>query len=82
MTVREQLEVIYEDTPLDIIWEGHGGEHVYSSKKEVPEYKLDKEIDEIMACNEYEDAEVCGIPLFQPILCIVLKGDEDVEEEV
>lgn len=78
MTVFQFAGILHKDTPVEIISElYHNLTGVYMSKDDFSDELLDKEIDEVFACNKYEEDWDMGFQMFDPILCVVLKGVEE-----
>ena len=78
MTVFQLTGILHKDTTVEIISElYHNLAGVYMSKEDFSDELLDKEIDEVFACNKYEEDWGMGFQMFDPILCVVLKGVEE-----
>ena len=80
MFLEDLLKVVQDGEVIEIVSEEFPQfNHTYKYKIDIPKKAYKKEVTDIMACNEYEDAVEAGIDLYNPILVVTL--GEVVDDE-
>ena len=73
MFLEDLLKVVQDGEVIEIVSEEFPQfNHTYKYRIDIPKKAYKKEVTDIMACNEYEDAVKDGTGLFNPILVVTL----------
>ncbi len=74
MKLKELEPLLIKEVPIEIVHDGYEDAGVYSSVDYISESLMNGEVIEVYAVNRYEDEYDCGLDMFEPILCVAIKG--------